>query len=355
VSYFTMAVTAAVAIAAALLTLPWLIRLGHRYDLLDQPHQHKRHNRPTPFLGGIALFVSVWLALACGGLFFSGVFSDLAASWPYILAGALIILLVGLSDDLKPLSAGIKLLAQVAAALLVFTGGVRVELLSTPWGSIDIGNWSLLITVLWVVGLTNAINIIDGLDALAGGVSLIGAVTLLFLGRLYQAEGVLVFMTGMVGFLLVFLYYNRPPARIFLGDSGAMQLGFYFAVFSLSVSVKSYAVAALYLPLLALGVPILETLSSTVRRLVSGRKVYKADRRHLFHYLSVLGLSRGRVILVFYALQVVFGGFALAGYYWNRLIVFGVLLVFMVVILTIFYMFITSAAARRGKDPARGL
>ncbi len=353
-SYLAMAVTAAIAFLISLVLLPWLIRLGHRHNLLDQPHQHKRHDHPTPFLGGIALFASVWVAVAVGGLVFPDTFSDLAPSWPYIFSGALIIVLVGLSDDLKSLSAGTKLLAQVAAALLVYTGGVRVELLSTPWGSLDIGNWSLIITVLWVVGLTNAINIIDGLDALAGGVSLIGAVTLLFLGRLYEAGGVLAFVTGMVGFLLVFLYYNRPPARIFLGDSGAMQLGFYFAVFSLSVSVKSYAVAALYLPLLALGVPLLETLSSTIRRLASGRKVYKADRRHLFHYLSMMGLSRGRVILVFYALQIVFGGFALAGYYWNRLIVFGLLLIFMVVILTVFYIFISNARARREKDLAGG-
>ncbi|MBD3333839.1 undecaprenyl/decaprenyl-phosphate alpha-N-acetylglucosaminyl 1-phosphate transferase [candidate division GN15 bacterium] len=351
-SYMTMIITAAVAFVVALVSLPWLIRLGHRYALLDQPHQHKRHGYPTPFLGGLALFVSVWIAIAVGGLLYPATFTDLGSSWPYIFAAALIIVLVGLSDDLKPLSAGTKLLAQVAAALLVYTGGVRVELLSTPWGSLAIGNWSLFITVLWVVGLTNAINIIDGLDALAGGVSLIGAVTLLFLGQLYDAGGWLAFVTAMVGFLLVFLYYNRPPARIFLGDSGAMQLGFYFAVFSLSVSVKSYAVAALYLPLLALGVPILETLSSTIRRLASGRKVYKADRRHLFHYLSVLGLSRGQVILVFYVLQLVFGGFALAAYYWNRLIVFGFLLVFMVVVLTIFYIFISTAKARRERDSA---
>ena len=151
---------------------------------------------------------------------------------------------------------------------MLYLGGLDVRLVSRPFGTIDIGYWSILVTVLWVVGLTNAINLIDGLDALAGGVSLIAAGFLLVIGYLYDVGAVMIFVACLAGFLLPFLYYNRPPARIFLGDSGSMQIGYYFAVFSMSVSLKSYTTAALVVPLLALGVPIMEAISSFFRRLL---------------------------------------------------------------------------------------
>ena len=333
------------ALSAAL--LPFLITLGHKYDLIDPPGKHKRHREPTPVLGGIALFVSTWVTILIGWLVVGSGFEELTPVLWYILGGALIIALVGLSDDLSPISALTKLLAQAAAGLVLYLGGLEVQLVTTPFGSIDIGNWSMLITIMWVVGLTNAINLIDGLDGLAGGVSLIAACFLLFIGLLYEIGAVLLFVACLVGFLVPFLYFNHSPARIFLGDSGSMQIGYYFAVFSLSVSLKSYTTAALVVPLLALGVPILEAGSSFIRRLLAGKSVVTADRRHLFHYLALAGLSKGQVVVIFYLLAFIFGCFALAMFYFNRVLVFSVLVLFMVVILALFFIFIVNAPRRR--------
>ncbi len=339
----------AVSFIVAALLIPAIIRAGHKYRILDLPGQHKRHKEPTPLLGGVALFVTTWLTVAIGYLLFYDLYQELSSTVVYIFLGGLIILLVGLSDDLKPLSAWIKLLAQVAAGLLLYLGGLRVMLLSIPFQAVnvDIGPFSVVITVAWVVILTNAINLIDGLDGLASGVSLIGALCLLVIGQLYQVGAVLVFVLILIGFLSLFLWYNRYPARIFLGDSGSMQIGYYFAVFSLTIPLKSYTATALYVPLLALGVPLMEVLSSMVRRLVRGQSIMQADRRHLFHYLSLIGFSRRQVVVIFYSMATAYGLFALAMFYWDRLIVFGTLIFFMVVIFAVFFILLTKFSLRR--------
>jgi len=311
--------------------------------LLDMPGRHKRHRQPTPFLGGVALFVVIWLAVLIHLVFFNEIGGEFSSSLLYIFLGALIIFLVGLSDDLSPVSAWVKLLAQVAAGLVLYMGGLKIDPITIPYlGQIAIGQFSVLITVLWVVGLTNAINLIDGLDGLAAGVSLIAAITMTVVGHFYHIGPVMVFTYAMIGFLSVFLYYNRYPARIFMGDSGSLQIGYYFAVISLLVPIKSYTATALYVPLLVLGVPLLEAVISFTRRLLAGKNVMKADRRHIFHYLTLAGLSYRRVVLVFYLLSAIFGLFALAMFYGNRLKVFGFLILFMVVILALFFIFMTN-------------
>jgi len=338
----------------AWLVLPRLIGLSHRYGLLDMPGLHKRHKRPVPVLGGVGLFAAIWLTLLTVRLVFPESFSDLAESLIYIFLGAFLVFLVGFSDDLKPLSAWIKLLAEVSAGLILYMGGLRIDPISIPFhGSIMIGQWSIAITVLWVVGLTNAVNIIDGLDGLAAGVSLIGAITLIIVGVVYNVGSVLVFLYSMVGFLAIFLVYNRYPARIFLGDSGALQIGFYFAVISLLVPVKTFTAAALYVPLLALAVPLLEISVSFWRRLAAGRNVMQADRRHLFHYLSLAGLSPKQVVHVFYGLSMTFGLFALAMIYMNRRIVFAALVLFMVVIFLLFFILVGNLTRSKRTDRFR--
>ena len=338
----------------AYLLIPIMIKLGYRLRLLDMPGNHKRHKVPTPLLGGIALFSSSWLTIGIMLLLFPGSFGELGGSILYILAGAIVITLVGLADDFSPLTAWVKLVAQTAAGLTLYLGGLRVELISTPMGSMEIGSFSIIITVLWVIVLTNAINLIDGLDGLAAGVSLIGAIILTVIGLFYEVGAVLLFLTVLSGFLLVFLRFNWHPAKIFLGDSGSMQIGYYFAVFSLIFPLKSYTVSALYLPLLVLGVPILETISSAFRRFVSGKNIMTADRRHLFHYLSILGFSPRQVLSIFYFMAIVFGLSALAMFFWDRVVVFGYLLFFMVVIFALFFILITNVLPRKRENKGNG-
>jgi len=310
---------------------------------MDFPGQHKRHRHPTPLLGGVGLFIVIWCTVTVYLIIAGAAKDTLGGVILYIFLGALIIFLVGLSDDLAPVSAWVKLSAEVAAGLVLFMGGLKIDPVTIPYyGQLAIGQFSVLITVLWVVMLTNAINLIDGLDGLAAGVSLIGIITMVIIGHLYNLGQVMVFAYALIGFLLVFLYYNRYPARIFLGDSGSLQIGYYFAVISLLVPVRSYTATALYVPLLALGVPLLETVISFLRRLIAGKNVMKADRRHIFHYLTLAGLSYRWVIVVFYLLSVIFGLFALAMFYGNRLKVFGFLVLFMVVIFALFFIFMTN-------------
>lgn len=337
-----------VSLLIAALTIRPAIALAHRYQFLDRPGRHKRHKQAVPNVGGAVLFLSVWGGVAAGMLTFSDSLAELQGSILYVFSGSLIIFLVGFSDDLKPLSAWTKLVAQIAAGLVLFVGGLAIDPITVPFmGSYEIGSASVFITVGWVVMLTNAINLIDGLDGLAGGVSLIAAVTLAVIGSIYGAGSALIFAYALIGFLSLFLVYNRYPARIFLGDSGSLQIGYYFAVISLLVPIKSFAAAALYLPLLALGVPLLETVISISRRLATGRNIMKADRRHLFHYLSLAGLSPKTIVAIFYSLSALFGLFALAMYFLNRLLVFGLLVLFMVVIFGLFYIFMAKLSRPR--------
>lgn len=326
-----------------MLLVPTVISLGHRYGLLDMPGKHKRHREPTPALGGLALFGAIWGSVVIMLLLYPSLWSDFRHALGYIFAGATIITLVGFSDDLMPLSAPTKLIAQIAAGLVLYIGGMTIDPLTLPfYGPIATGDWSVLITVLWVVMLTNAINILDGLDGLAGGVSLIAAIVLGVVGNLYGIDPVLILAGSLAGFLVVFLYYNRFPARVFLGDSGALQIGYYFAVMSLLVPIRSYTAAALYVPLLTLAVPLLEAGISFVRRLAAGRSVLRADRRHIFHLLAMAGLSPRQIVYVFYALSTVFGFFALAMFYLNRRWVLGFLVLFMVVISILFLILLTN-------------
>jgi len=342
-----------ISIAVSLALIPLAIKAAHRYSILDKPGRHKRHAKPTPFLGGAVLFAAMWLTILVISLAYPDRIDLADNSLFYILAGAVIITLTGLIDDMRPLPTWPRLLVQIGVGLILFFGGVRVELLTTPWGSIDMTNYSALLTVAWVVGLTNAINIIDGLDGLASGVCLIAASTLVVIGMSHDMGWIQVIAFVLIGFLLPFLFFNSRPAKIFLGDSGSMQLGYYFAVFSLLVRFKSFTLSALFVPLLTLGVPITEAASSVIRRLITGKSLMSADRRHLFHYLSWMGLSQRQIVLVFYAMGVIFGLFAVGMNYWNRPLVLTLLVLFMVVIFVVYFILVTGLSRRLRNGSAR--
>ena len=347
--FIQISIGIAISFILGIILIPILIKLSYKYNFLDLPGKHKRHKKPTPIIGGIGLFFVFWITFLILKFTYPETFFEINSSILYIFLGSLIILLVGLADDIVPLSAWVKLAAQISSAIVIYLGGLQVELVSSPWGSVDIGNFSIILTIIWVIMLTNSINLIDGLDGLASGVSLIGSVILLIISVLYGISYVSLILSGLIGFLIIFLYYNKYPARIFLGDSGSMQIGYYFAVFSLIFPMKSYALSALYIPLVVLAVPIIESVTSFFRRLISGKKIMVADRRHLFHYLTFLGFSSKQVLTIFYILAIIFGLFALGMFFWNRLILFGLLLFFMVVIFVLFFILLTKITSARKK------
>jgi UDP-GlcNAc:undecaprenyl-phosphate GlcNAc-1-phosphate transferase len=331
--------------------VPIICRTGFRWGALDMPGAHKRHRFPTPNLGGISIFVGFWAAVLFAYQKYPVLSLELGQFLYYIVAGGIIIFLIGLIDDLSGLSAPVKLLSQIISGLILYAGGLQITVLFIPvLGPVELGALSLPITLLWLVGVTNSINLIDGLDGLAAGVSAIAALALLFVGLSLNLITVIVFTTAIIGVCLVFLYFNHYPARIFMGDSGSLFLGYMFAVISIIFPIKSYTTAAVFIPLAALGVPIIETIVSFVRRTATGRKFYTADNRHLFHYLASFGMSKSQVVWSFYLLSAIFAVFAGAMFIVNKRVVITILAFFMVVILGILYRFMLAHLRKNRED-----
>ncbi len=326
----------AVAGAVTGLLVPLVSTLCHRLNLLDIPGQHKSHRIPTPRLGGVAIFIGFWSSIALA-LWLYPVFSEeLGPFMYYIFGGGLVIFLLGCIDDIGDLPAPMKLAAELGVGMILYLEGLQIDVIFIPFhGPAELGFLSLPVTLIWFAGITNCINLIDGLDGLAAGVSAIAALVFLFVGVYFALATVTVFATGMIGACIVFLYFNHYPARIFMGDSGSLFLGYLFAVLSILFPIKTFATAAIFVPILALGVPIFETVLSFSRRVVSGQKFYQADKQHIFHYLTASGLSPSQVVWLFYIVSSIFAVFAGAMFIVDKRLVFTVMVVFMVVIFAV--------------------
>jgi UDP-GlcNAc:undecaprenyl-phosphate GlcNAc-1-phosphate transferase len=327
---------------------PLVSRLCYRLLLLDRPGEHKQHRFPTPNLGGIAVFIAIWLAFLCGYLKLPGIDRELGRLLYYLLAGGAIMFLIGIIDDLRHIPALWKLILQTATGLFLYVGGLQIVILFVPFvGPVMLGWLSLPVTLLWLLGVTNSINLIDGVDGLAAGVAAIAALAIFFVGIHFRTMTVITISLAIMGANLVFLYFNHYPARIFLGNGGALFLGYLFAVISLLFPIKTYTTAAIFVPLLALGVPISETILSFVRRTLQGQRFYQADNRHLFHYLGQAGLSQVQIVWIFYALSALFAVFSAAMFVFDKRVVFAVLVVFMVVIFAILFTFSAKFGKRK--------
>jgi UDP-GlcNAc:undecaprenyl-phosphate GlcNAc-1-phosphate transferase len=318
------------ALICALAITPVVIRLSWRYLALDRPDARKQHAGPIPRLGGVAVLagfaVGVVVALWASG--YQGTLSTAVRyhwiGWIGAITG---LFLCGLVDDVRGLGPLAKLAVQIAAALAVYAAGFRIDALQLPGtGPMPLGWLSLPATLLWVVAVTNAINLIDGLDGLAAGVGFLITATVGAISWYLGVFPVTVIALALSGALLGFLPYNFSPARIFLGDSGSQFLGVTLAVISIRGLQKSATVVAILAPLLVLGLPILDTLLVVVRRTWRGgageeasadrgwlhaqlsrsRGLFQADREHIHHNLLELGLSHRRAVLVLYLIAAVF-------------------------------------------------
>ncbi len=297
----------ALSLLLALVLTPVAGRIGEKFDILALPQGRNIHSRPVPRSGGLALFVSFFLVIAASPLF--------PASWPggvehdprmlYIFAGGALIFGVGFADDKWTLPSKIKLLFQIAAASTAFFGGVRIdffaldEYILAPPGVV-----SYCITVFWFVLLINAINLIDGLDGLAAGVvffvSLVQTALSIMRGE-YETAMIFAVLCGVT---LGFLRWNFNPASIFLGDGGSYFLGFMMAALSTVTSVKSEVGAAMLMPIIAFGVPLLDTITAPVRRFVRGRDMFEPDKRHVHHKLLNRGWSQRKAVLFLYGITI---------------------------------------------------
>lgn len=288
----------------ASLGLTYVVRgVARRAGLYDPCGDRKLHTTPVPRVGGVAIFLSVALALgvlsAWRGL--DGLRVD-GGKLAIVLAGAAAIHVLGLVDDLKNIRARWKLLAQVLVALAVALAGVQVERLSLPFvGVIEFNAVTgTLFTVVWLVAITNAFNLIDGLDGLASGAAMFALTTMFVVATINGIAGAATVTILLAGATLGFLFYNFHPATIFLGDSGSLFLGFMLAGIGLLSSQKAPTVVAVAIPIVALGLPVLDTALAIVRRFLRGQPIFTADSNHIHHRLLGLGHSPKQVALLLY-------------------------------------------------------
>jgi UDP-GlcNAc:undecaprenyl-phosphate/decaprenyl-phosphate GlcNAc-1-phosphate transferase len=300
------------ACALAYALTPVVLVALERHGILDRPTQPRKiHSTPMPVGGGVAIYLAFFgtvLALSfwqdepllrLGSLQLWGLF-----------AASTFIVAAGLWDDAYRMRPAVKLGAQIIAGLILYYSGYHIGLVTNPFGGqLELGGWDMNLTVLWVVAMCNAINLIDGLDGLACGVAMIAALTLAAIG-LYPADysrDVPFLCFAVAGAALGFLRYNYYPARIFLGDAGSMLLGLLLAAIALVSARKSSTAIALLMPLVALAVPMLDTALAILRRSSSGAGIFTADGEHLHHRLLRLGVSHEDVVKIFYFVSVWLG------------------------------------------------
>lgn len=320
-----------------ILLTPLIKKLAIRIGAVDKPNQRKVHMKVMPRLGGLAIYIS----------FIAGVLllqPDSPHSLP-ILLGSLIIVLTGIIDDIRELSPRVKLMGQLAAALVVVLSGIHVEFINLPFGGqLEFGIFSIPLTILWIVGVTNAINLIDGLDGLAAGVSSIALLTIsgmaIIMGDAYVTVLGLILMASTIAFL----FYNFYPAKIFMGDTGALFLGYMISVLSL-LGFKNVTFISLIIPALILGVPISDTFFAIIRRLVHKQPLSAPDKSHLHHCLLRLGFSHRQVVLIIYAIAAMF---SLAAFIFSMATLWGSLIFIGVILITI--EFFVESIGLVGKD-----
>lgn len=309
---------------ASVLITPLVKKMALKIGATDKPNHRKVHKNVMPRLGGLAIFLS----FALGIIFF---FPESSYTWP-VLIGATVIIITGVVDDMRELSAKVKLAGQLLAAAIVVIGGVQVEFINLPFGGqLDFGYLSIPITILWIVGITNAINLIDGLDGLAAGVSAIALLTIS--GIAITMGNVFVVFAGlmMLGSTLGFLVYNFYPAKIFMGDTGALFLGFMISVLSL-LGFKNVTLFSFIIPVIILGVPISDTLFAIVRRIIQRKPLSAPDKSHLHHCLLNLGYSHPETVLMIYAVSALF---SLAAVIFSQATILGAMAVILALIIMI--------------------
>lgn len=309
----------------SLCVTPLVRNLAKHFRVFDIPSARKIHDEPTPLLGGFSIFISFNSTLLIGSAL--GILSirQFFSSYGYVLLiGQIIIMLLGAYDDIKRLQPKTKFMFQILVGMLLYFSGFHIQHIFNPFNgeAIQLGIFSFFLTILWVVGITNALNLIDGLDGLAAGTSLIASITIFAIALYMQNLAIAAVALALAGSLLGFLKYNFHPAQIFLGDSGSLLLGFLLSILSIRGSYKGATLITVMAPILVLGFPIMETLLSMIRRLLNsligfknpakqgkwkrflynGSSIFEADKEHAHHRLLKIGFSQKKVVFILYAL-----------------------------------------------------
>ena len=293
------------AMVVALIATPVVKSLAFKVGAVDVPKDNRRmHDHPIPRMGGLAIFFGFILSVL--------LYVQMTPQLRGMLLGGVIIVVLGIFDDIYALGAKFKLVIQIVAALAAVLSGNVIQIISNPnvlspnpWW--DLGWLSYPATVLWIVAITNAVNLIDGLDGLACGVSTISALTMLVISLAVADAPVAIVMAALAGGCIGFLPYNLNPAKIFMGDTGSTFLGFILAVTSIQGLFKFYTIISFAVPFLMLGLPIFDTCFAFIRRIAHGQSPMHPDRSHVHHRLIDMGFNQKQAVAVLYIISAILG------------------------------------------------
>ena len=286
---------------------PVIRKLSFRLGAVDRPDARKVHSGVMPRMGGLAVYIAFMVTIL--------VTANVTGDMKGLLIGGTLIMLLGLTDDIRDVSPRVKLLGQIAAAGVLVAFGIQVDFITNPFGTTisltHFGiNFGIPLTILWIVGITNAVNLIDGLDGLAGGLTSIAALTLAVVGWVNGQSWIVLPAVILSASTIGFLRYNFYPAKIFMGDSGSMFLGYMLAGMSVIGFTKQAAMFSVFVPVLILGIPIFDTLFAILRRYINNQPIFSADKEHLHHRLLAIGLSHRQTVLAIYCVSCLLGASA---------------------------------------------
>lgn len=295
----------AVAFMISFAMTPIVKNFAVKIGAMDVPlDQRRMHDHPIPRMGGLAIFIGFLLAVV--------LFADVTPQLQGVLIGSIFIVVLGAIDDLVTLSPMVKLFGQIIAAVIAVSNDVVIHIFMNPniFSSnqyVFLESLAIPFTVLWIVGVTNAVNLIDGLDGLACGVSTIASLTMFVVALLVSESNVAVVLAALMGACLGFLPYNMNPAKIFMGDTGALLLGYLLATTSVVGMFKFYAVVTFLVPVLALALPLFDTVFAILRRVLHGQSPFHPDRGHFHHRLIDMGLNQKQAVAIMYAISALLG------------------------------------------------
>jgi len=292
------------AAAAAFLITPLAKRLAVKLGAVDHPEARRVNKKVMPRMGGLAIYLGFVLAVL--------IFAELDKVFVGILLGSVVIVSLGAVDDVLGLKAWIKFIFQLIAAAIPVLFGLKIDFLSNIFKVggehyIQLGFWSVPLTIIWIAAISNAVNFIDGLDGLACGVSTISSLSIFIILVQLGDPAMALVMAALAGACIGFLPYNFNPAKIFMGDSGALFLGYILATVSINGMFKWYTVVSFAVPFLVLGMPIIELTTSSIRRICHGKSPFSADRKHIHHRLLDLGMSQKQAVAILYTISGVLG------------------------------------------------
>ena len=317
---------------------PALIKIGKKFGFVDQVNQRKIHRGAIPRIGGIAISIGTMLPILHLFIIFklrNIVDIETTNNMLLYFGGGLAISFLGLIDDIKGVNAKIKLLFQTVIAIVATQHGALIQSLPMPWGRLELGFLGYIITVLWIVCIINAFNLIDGMDGLSSGITLFSSLTLAILAIVNGYLSVAVVALALAGAVTGFLIFNFNPAKIFMGDSGSMFIGYILAILSLRGQSKAHAIVSILVPIIAMGLPILDTTLAFLRRILRHQSVFMADKQHIHHFLLSLGFNQRKTVLILYSISISFTILAMIMIFNNNINTFLILLVFVIIVFVI--------------------